>query len=45
MPLPVKALRYNQLKLLGATTPSGHAVSEVEFVDVDGQTKSGFLNR
>ncbi|STX45057.1 Uncharacterised protein [Legionella donaldsonii] len=43
MTLPVKALRYKQLKFLGATTPSGHEVSEVEFVDVDGQTKTGFF--
>lgn len=45
MPLPVKALRYGQIKLLtvGSAVPtSGHQVCKAEFVDTDGQTKLGF---
>ncbi|WED42969.1 hypothetical protein [Legionella cardiaca] len=45
MPLPEKALRYGQLrrKTAGSAVPtSGHEVYKVEFVDTDGQTKTGF---
>ncbi|KTC85029.1 hypothetical protein [Legionella brunensis] len=45
MPLPAKALRYGQLKrkTAGSAVPtSGHEVYKVEFVDTDGQTKTGF---
>lgn len=43
MPLPVKAILYKQLKFLGGATPSGHEVSKAEFIDIDGQTKTGFF--
>ncbi|CEK12198.1 hypothetical protein [Legionella hackeliae] len=45
MPLPVKALRYGQLrkKTAGSAVPtSGHQVYKVEYTDTDGQTKTGF---
>ncbi|MBA4697414.1 MAG: hypothetical protein H2069_08535 [Legionella sp.] len=44
MPLPLKALRYEQLKLDGnPVPPSGHPVSKCQFVDVDNQIKVGFF--
>ncbi|KTD18700.1 Uncharacterised protein [Legionella lansingensis] len=45
MPLPAKALRYGQLrkKTEGLAVPtSGHQVVKMEFVDSDGQVKTGF---
>ncbi|KTD17957.1 hypothetical protein [Legionella jordanis] len=45
MPLPVKAIRYGQLKpkTAGLAVPtSGHEVIKVEFEDTDGQIKTGF---
>ncbi|MDI9818042.1 MULTISPECIES: hypothetical protein [unclassified Legionella] len=46
MPMPLKALRYGQLKFItagDAVDKSGHDVLRVEFEDTDGKTKSGFF--